>query len=102
MPVVRISKGAFKPEDFDRVRAMLEESQKSLIPAIRQLPGCLHYWAAIDPVSSTMVNVSVWTALEDAKQMESLREMQALAAEFVKAGVQFERPIANYTGLWQI
>ncbi len=102
MPVVRISRGAFKPEDFERVRAMLDDSQRSLVPAIRALAGCLHYWAAIDPVTNTMVNVSVWTTLDDAKQMDSLREMQVLAAEFVKAGVQFERPIANYTGLWQI
>jgi hypothetical protein len=102
MPVVRISKGAFKPEDFDRVRAMLDESQRSLFPAIRELAGCLHFWAAIDPVSNTMINVSVWTTLDDAKQLDTLREMLALAGEFVKAGVQFERPIANYTGLWQI
>ncbi len=102
MPVIRISKGSFPADSFDRIRAMLDASQKSLVPAIRDLAGCLHYWAAIDPVTNTMVNVSVWTSLEDAKQMDGLAAMQALAKELVAAGVQFDRPITNYDGLWQI
>lgn len=102
MPVIRISKGAFPAESLERIRGMLDASQQSLVPAIRDLAGCLHYWAAIDPVTSTMVNVSVWTTLEDAKQMDGLAAMKALAGEFVAAGVQFERPITNYDGLWQI
>lgn len=100
--IIRISKGAFPAESFERIRTMLDTAQASLVPAIRALPGCLHYWAAIDPVTNTMVNVSVWTTLDDAKQMDGLAEMKALAGEFIAAGVQFERPITNYNGLWQI
>ncbi len=102
MPVIRISKGAFPAERHDRIRSMLDASQRSLVPAIQALAGCLHFWAGIDPVTNTMVNVSVWTTLEDAKQLDTLAPMLALAGEFIAAGVQFERPITNYEGLWQV
>jgi hypothetical protein len=49
-----------------------------------------------------MVNISVWATLDDAKQMESLAPMLALATEFMSLGVQFERPITNYESLWEV
>ena len=102
MPVVRISRGSFKPEDYERIRTRLDQSYQTLAPAIRRLRGCMHYWAGIDRATNTMVNVSVWKSLADAKQMDTLAPMLALAGEFVKLGVVFERPIANYEILWQI
>lgn len=102
MPVVRISRGSFKPEDYERIKARLDASQQTLMPAIRTLSGCMHYWAAIDRAASTMVNVSVWKSPADAKQMDTVAPMLALAGEFVGLGVVFERPIANYETLWQI
>ena len=101
-PVVRLSRGRFEVTNYEVVRRRLEEAQRSLIPAIRSLKGCLHYWAGIDPVSNTMVNVSVWASLEAAKQMDTLAPMLALAGEFVSHGVAFERPITNYETLWEI
>jgi hypothetical protein len=102
MPVLRISRGSFKPEDYERIKARLDESQQTLVPAITKLSGCLHYWAGIDRTTNTMVNVSVWKFLADAKQMETLAPMLELAGEFAKLGVVFERPIANHETLWQI
>ncbi len=102
MLILRISRGSFKPEDYGRIKARLDESQQTLVPAIRKLSGCMHYWAGIDGATATMVNVSVWKSPADAKQMETLAPMLALAGEFVKLGVVFERPIANYETLWQI
>lgn len=102
MPVVRISRGSFKPEDYERTKARLDESYRTLAPAVRSLSGCMHYWAGIDRTTNTMVNVSVWKSLSDAKQMDTLAPMLALAGEFVNLGVVFERPIANYETLWQI
>ena len=102
MPVVRISRGSFKPEDYERIKARLDESQQALVPAIGKLSGCMHYWAGIDRTTNTMVNVSVWKSLADAEQMDTLAPMLALAGGFVKLGVVFERPIANYEILWQI
>jgi hypothetical protein len=102
MPVIRISRGSFKPEDYERIKARLDGSQQTLVPEIEELKGCIYYWAGIDRATNTMVNVSVWNSLADAKQMDSLAVMLALAGEFTKLGVVFERPIANYEVLWQI
>ena len=102
MSVVRISRGLFKPDEYDRIAKRLEEAPQTLVPGILQLNGCLHYWAGIDHQSNTIVNVSVWRSLTDAKQMETLAPMLALADEFSQLGVNFERPIANYEVLWEI
>lgn len=102
MTIVRVSRGSFKPEDYERVKVRLDGAQQALVPAIRALSGCMHYWAGIDVATNTMVNVSVWSSLAEAKQMDSLAVMLALADEFIKLGVVFERPIANYVILWQL
>ena len=102
MAIVRISRGSFSPEKFETIRTRLDAAQKSLVPAIRLLDGCLHYFAAIYRDSSSMVNVSVWRSLSDAQQMQTLAPMLALAEEFTREGVRFERPILNYETLWQI
>ena len=102
MPIVRISRGSFAPEKYETIKARLEAAQTSLVPAIRQLAGCLHYFAAIDRESSSMVNVSVWRSLADAQQMQTLGPMLALAEDFTREGVRFERPIINYETLWAV
>ena len=102
MSVVRISKGSFPADAYAEVSRRLDESQHSLVPAIQRLHGLVGFYAGADPASNTMVNVSVWTSLDAAEQMASLPEMLALAGEFIELGVRFERPIVNYTALWQI
>jgi quinol monooxygenase YgiN len=102
MPVVRISRGSFAPQKYETIKARLDAAQSTLVPAIRQLAGCLHYFAAIDRESSSMVNVSVWRSLADAQQMQTLAPMLALAEEFTREGVRFERPISNYETLWAV
>jgi quinol monooxygenase YgiN len=102
MTVVRLSRGAFDPEQYHDIRAKLDAAQSTLVPAIRQLIGCIGYYAAIDAGSSTMVNISVWLTRADAEQMASLAPMLALAEEFTAAGVRFERPIVNYETLWDL
>ena len=100
--MVRVSRGSFDANNFIKVRRRLEEADQMLVPAIRRMRGCLHYWAGVDPISNTMINVSVWASLEDARQMETLAPMRALAEEFVSLGVAFERPIANYETVWSV
>jgi hypothetical protein len=67
MPVVRLSRGSFDAANVIKVRRRLEEADLVLVPAIQRMRGCLHYWAGVDPISNTMINVSVWASLEDAK-----------------------------------
>jgi hypothetical protein len=100
--VLRISRASFAAESYADVRARLESSRATLEPAVRALKGCLHYWAAIDQLSRTMVNVSMWETLEDAKQLDRLTPMLALAGEFVALGVSFEAPITNSDVLWKL
>jgi hypothetical protein len=102
MPVLRISRGSFPAEKYTAVRDKLQSSQSSLGPAIKALRGCLHFWASVDPTSNTMINVSVWDTLDNAKQLDTLAPMLALATEFAAIGVQFERPIINYESMWEI
>jgi hypothetical protein len=100
--VVRISRGSFPPEKYEEVARRLSAARATLIPAIRQLEGCLHYFAGIDRESSSMVNVSVWRSLADARQMRTLAPMLALAEEFTREGVHFERPVVDYETLWEM
>jgi len=99
--VVRLSHGTFAPEKVADVRAKLEEGRASLEPALRQLRGLLHYYVAVDEQGSTMVNVSVWAGLKEAKQMDTLAPMLAQRVVFEKLGVRFD-PIRNYPTLWTI
>jgi hypothetical protein len=100
-PIVRISKGHFTSEQYDEVRRLIEESAEPLVPALKQLRGLIYYHAAVDPVTNTVVNVSIWSDLETAKQMDTLAPMLAQRPILEQAGVQFDR-IANYEPLWAI
>ncbi len=100
MPVVRISLGRFNATDYDTIRKLLDDSQKTLIPAIRALKGNRAYYVGIDPENNAMTNVSVWDTRTDAEQMATLQPMLDLAKIFIDAGVRFERPITNHEIVW--
>jgi hypothetical protein len=99
--VVRLSRGTFDASMLDAVQTKLELGRLTLEPAIRELRGVRHYYVGIDEASNTMVNISVWDSLEDAKQMETLAAMLAQRDIFLELGVVFD-PIRNYTTLWSI
>jgi len=100
MPVVRISLGRFDAANYDTVRKLLDDSRKTLIPAMRVLKGNQAYYVGIDPENNAMTNGSVWDTRTDAEQMATLQPMLNLAKIFVDAGVRFERPITNHEILW--
>lgn len=99
--VVRISKGRFAPEKYPEVRRLIQQSAESLVPALKELRGLLYYHAGVDAETNTVINVSVWSDLSAAKQMDSLAEMLAQRPILESAGVQFDR-IGNYEPLWNI
>jgi hypothetical protein len=78
----------------------LETSSNSLVPPISAMAGCERYFVGADEFSCTMINVSVWDTLEHAQAMVALPEMASLARDFIEFGVEFERPIVNYSVLW--
>ena len=100
-PIVRISRGHFTSEHYDNVRQLIEAAAEPLVPAIKQLRGLLYYHVSVDPITNTVVNVSIWTDLDAAKQMDTLAPMLAQRPIVEQAGVQFDR-IANYEPLWTI
>jgi hypothetical protein len=101
MPVVRISKGTFAPDAYDEVRRLIDASADPLIPALERLRGLMYYHAGVDAATHTVANVSVWTDLDAARQMDTLAPMLAQRPILERAGVRFD-PIANYQTLWTI
>ena len=78
-----------------------DDSGRYLIPAIKQLPGLIHFYAGVSPEGST-VHVSVWDSGEHAAQLDHLKEMVVIArGEAEAVGVTF-RPIVNYPINWTI
>jgi len=99
--VVRISRGNFDPARLEEVQAMTAATSRYLVPAIKQLPGLISYYAMTSPEGST-VHVSIWESDEHAQQMSRLKEMIVDArSEAERAGVTFT-PIINYPLDWTI
>ena len=99
--VVRISIGTFDPSTIDAVRKMAVETGEYLIPAIKELRGLLHYYAAVSE-KGTMTHVSIWESDEDAEQMSRLQLMVVSARRAAEAvGVTFI-PIVNYPIMWTV
>jgi hypothetical protein len=99
--VVRVSPGSFDPSRFAEVDAMNKRVSQYLIPAIRRLPGLIHYYVGVSPEGS-IVHISVWDSDEHAAQMGQLKEMIVDASGEAEAvGVTFT-PKVNYPLGWTI
>jgi hypothetical protein len=99
--VVRVSRASFDPGRFAEVDAVYKKTSEYLDPAIRRLPGLIHWCAGISPEGS-IVNVSVWDSDEHAAQMGRLTQMTVDArGEMEAVGVTFI-PIVNYPINWTI
>ena len=99
--VVRVSRGSFDPSRLAEVDAMNTKTSGYLIPAIRRLPGLIHFYAGVSPQGS-IVHVSVWDSEEHAAQLGRLKEMTVDATgEAEMAGVTFE-PKVHYPISWTI
>jgi hypothetical protein len=80
----------------------LIESKAALESGIRAMRGNLGYYVGIDRRNNAMSNVSLWESVEAAEQMTTFRPMLDLAKTFVELGVRFQRPILNFTTLWDL
>jgi hypothetical protein len=98
---VRVSRATFDPTRFAEVDAMNKKTSEYLIPAIKRLPGLIHFYAGVSPEGSA-VHVSVWDSEEHAAQLDRLKEMTVDArGEAEASGVTFH-PIVNYPINWTI
>ena len=94
--VVRASRATFDPSRFAEVDAMNTKTSEYLIPAVKQLPGLIHFYAGVSPDGS-MLQVSVWDSVEHSAQLNHLvarGEMEAIGVTFT--------PIATYPVSWTI
>lgn len=93
--VIRISRATFDPSRFAEVDAASKMTSKYIIPALKQLPGLIHFYAGVSPRGS-IVQVSVWDTDEHASQLNTLKEMVIDGRRDMEAaGVTFT-PITNY------
>jgi len=98
---VRVSRATFDPSRFAEVDAMNMRTSEYLIPAIKQLPGLIHFYAGVSP-SGSAVHVSIWDSEVHAAQLDRLKEMAVDArAEAEASGATFH-PIVNYPINWTI
>ncbi|MGH3255457.1 MAG: hypothetical protein ACRDOU_08620 [Streptosporangiaceae bacterium] len=99
--VVRVSSGSFDPSRFAEVDVMNLRVSEYLMPAIRRLPGLIHYYTGVSAEGS-VVAVSLWDSDEHAMQLSQLKEMIVDArGEAEAAGVTFT-PILDYPVGWTI
>ena len=101
-PVIRVSIIRCTPPLFAEMRRMMVASDPILRPGIEALPGSLTFYAGADDATSSLTNVSIWTDLASAKQLDSFQPMLDLGKVFAAKGATFERPIMNYATLWQL
>jgi len=101
-PTVRVSVIRCQPQHFAELKKMMAEAISVLEPGIRQMRGLIHFYAGEDEAVSSLVNVSMWRTLEDAKQLDTFQPMLDLGKVFVSKGATFERPIMNYASQWEI
>ena len=101
-PVVRVSILRCPPERFAELRQMMVEADSVLRPGIEAMPGLLAFYAGVDEATSSLSNVSLWTSLEAAKQLDTFQPMLDLGKPFTEKGAIFERPIMNYATVWEL
>jgi hypothetical protein len=101
-PVVRVSILRCPPERFTELRQMAVDADLVLRSGIEAMAGLLAFYFGADEVTSSLTNVSLWTSLEAAKQLDTFQPMLNLAKPFTAKGATFERPIMNYETLWQL
>jgi len=101
-PVVRVSILRCLPENFAELRQMSIDADAVLRPGIEAMPGLLAFYFGADEATSSLANVSLWTTLEAAKQLDTFQPMLDLGKPFIEKGATFERPIVNYATLWQL
>lgn len=101
-PVVRVSILRCPPERFAELEQMMIDADLVLRPGIETMPGLLAFYVGSDEATLSLSNVSLWTSLEAAKQLDTYQPMLELGKPFMAKGATFERPIMNYGTLWEV
>ena len=101
VPVICVSLVRAAPARFETFRELMSRSRAAFASGLQSMPGARSYLAGADPVTGSLINVSLWDTLEDARRMESFRPMHDLALQFAELGAWFERPVMRHATLWR-
>jgi hypothetical protein len=101
-PIVRVSIIRCAPDRYAELRQMMIDADTVLRPGIEAMRGLIAFYVGADEATTSLTNTSLWADLEAAKQLDRFQPMLDLGKEFVAKGAVFERPIMNYTTLWQL
>jgi hypothetical protein len=83
-PIIRVSILRCAPERFAELRQMMIDADAVLRPGIEAMSGLIAYYAGADEATSSLSNVSIWTSLEAAKQMDTFQPMLNLGKAFAE------------------
>jgi hypothetical protein len=84
------------------LRQMMMEADAVLRLGIEAMVGLPAFHVGEDEVTFSLSNVSLWTSLEAAKQLDTFQPMPDLGKPFIAKNAAFARPIMNYVTLWQL
>lgn len=101
-PIVRVSIIRCAPDRYAELRQMMIDADAVLRPGIEAMRGLIAFYVGADEATTSLTNTSLWVDLDTAKQLDRFQPMLDLGKEFVAKGAVFERPIMNYTTLWQL
>ena len=101
-PVVRASIIRCAPGQFPELRQMMQDAEAVLRPGIEAMPGLIAFYVGADEATTSLSNISLWSTLDEARQLDRYQPMLDLGRVFVANGATFERPIMNYATLWRI
>jgi hypothetical protein len=101
-PIVRISILRCPPDKFAEMRQMMTDAEEVLRPGIASMRGLLALYTGADEETSSLAQVSLWSDLAAAKQLDTFQPMLDSGKEFIAKGAAFERPVMNYATLWQL
>lgn len=101
-PVIRASIIRCAPAQFLELRQMMLDADAVLRPGIEAMSGLLAFYVGADEATASLSNISLWSTLDEARQLDGFKPMLELGRAFVLKGATFERPIMNYTTLWQL
>jgi len=93
--VVRLSRCTFDVSRLAEVEAMSIKISEYIIPALRRLPGLLHFYSGASS-KGEMLQISIWDTDEHAAQANDLKEMIVRGRRDMESvGVTFS-PIVHY------
>lgn len=97
---VRVSRGTFPERRYKAIEKHLHVIGPTLAPAVRELPGLIDYYAAIDRESRTIIQISLWLTEKHATALETFPAIIAARTEFEALGLVWEPTIIYNVAWW--